>query len=208
LARSSSHSRGRSAPPPINDSPWDAEPEPMAATALPSRRKPVPRQDPDADKASSGSQVSLASNLTSGPFWSYAWDYFDNNGDSNLTPRRTAVPEHEPSHRGDDAREQVRVRDIESLASALMTVDNGFEDQWWYQGPRYINAAGDLGPPVPARRGSTASDSGHIISTIDESNLRLDFSPTDRPRHSGEFVSISDIVSPISDTASPSSIYS
>lgn len=29
-----------------------------------------------------------------------------------------------------------QVRELESLSTAMMTVDNGFENQWWYQGPR------------------------------------------------------------------------
>ena len=29
-----------------------------------------------------------------------------------------------------------RVRELETLSAALMTVDNGFENQWWNQGPR------------------------------------------------------------------------
>lgn len=43
-----------------------------------------------------------------------------------------------------DDRQQGRAREMETLATAMMTVDNGFEDQWWYQGHRLSNVAGDL----------------------------------------------------------------
>lgn len=38
-----------------------------------------------------------------------------------------------PRHRGEDP---ARVRELEALGSAMMTVDNGFENQWWNQGER------------------------------------------------------------------------
>jgi hypothetical protein len=47
-----------------------------------------------------------------------------------------------------DDREKVRTKEMQSLATALMTVDNGFEDQWWYQGSRLVNIAGDLITPT------------------------------------------------------------
>jgi len=40
-----------------------------------------------------------------------------------------------------------QARDLASLSSAMMTVDNGFEDQWWYQGarePTFEGAGGAL----------------------------------------------------------------
>ena len=57
------------------------------------------------------------------------------------------VLEETPRARVVDDRERVRVTEIGSLATALMTVDNGFEDQWWFNGPRYFNVAGDLISP-------------------------------------------------------------
>lgn len=38
------------------------------------------------------------------------------------------------------------IKEMECLATAMMTVDNGFEDQWWNQGPRLVNVTGDLIP--------------------------------------------------------------
>ncbi|CCF41268.1 hypothetical protein CH063_11598 [Colletotrichum higginsianum] len=39
-----------------------------------------------------------------------------------------------------------RRQELEALSAAMMTVDNGFENQWWYQGERQqtIPLAGDL----------------------------------------------------------------
>ena len=47
-----------------------------------------------------------------------------------------------------DDKERGRVEEMGSLATALMTVDNGFEDQWWFSGPRYFSVAGDLVAPA------------------------------------------------------------
>jgi hypothetical protein len=38
------------------------------------------------------------------------------------------------------------IKEMECLATAMMTIDNGFEDQWWNQGTRLVNVAGDLVP--------------------------------------------------------------
>lgn len=42
-------------------------------------------------------------------------------------------PAEPPSERGDDP---ARRRELEALGSAMMTVDNGFENQWWNQDER------------------------------------------------------------------------
>ena len=42
-------------------------------------------------------------------------------------------PLESPPHR---VEETERVRELEALGSAMMTVDNGFENQWWNQGER------------------------------------------------------------------------
>ncbi len=40
-----------------------------------------------------------------------------------------------------------RARELGNLSAAMMTVDNGFETQWWYQGTRKSVAVDDLPPP-------------------------------------------------------------
>lgn len=42
-------------------------------------------------------------------------------------------PSESPQHRSENSE---RVRELEALGSAMMTVDNGFENQWWNQGER------------------------------------------------------------------------
>ncbi|KAB5526267.1 hypothetical protein GE09DRAFT_466955 [Coniochaeta sp. 2T2.1] len=37
-----------------------------------------------------------------------------------------------------------RVQELGALGAALMTVDNGFENQWWHQGQREVVATGDV----------------------------------------------------------------
>jgi hypothetical protein len=53
---------------------------------------------------------------------------------------------------------QGKAKDIQSLASALMTVDNGFEDQWWYQGPRLVNIHGNVMVPTAVPKSSFHPD--------------------------------------------------
>ncbi|KAI0475033.1 hypothetical protein GGR56DRAFT_492512 [Xylariaceae sp. FL0804] len=50
-------------------------------------------------------------------------------------PRRNRDPDR-PRGRGGGGEDPDRVAQLESLSMAMMTVDNGFENQWWYQGPR------------------------------------------------------------------------
>lgn len=48
-------------------------------------------------------------------------------------PSSTSQRPHSPPGRGDDP---ARRRELEALGSAMMTVDNGFESQWWNQEER------------------------------------------------------------------------
>lgn len=47
-----------------------------------------------------------------------------------------------------DDRERGKAVEMASLAAAMMTVDNGFEDQWWNRGTRQTTQAGDLISPA------------------------------------------------------------
>lgn len=116
--------RGNSAPPPFNDSPWDADPEPMTATALPRRRSP-----PRLYKALPAipSQRRLGEDEMP---WTVASSPFPVSPDCTI---------NEGQHGAYfDDRARGRALEMQSLAAALITVDNGFEDQWWYQGQRPI----------------------------------------------------------------------
>lgn len=50
-----------------------------------------------------------------------------------------------PPHPGEDTE---RVRELEALGSAMMTVDNGFENQWWNQGERQSMPTAIHPPPA------------------------------------------------------------
>lgn len=58
-------------------------------------------------------------------------------------------PLEAPRYRQEDPE---RVRELEALGQAMMTIDNGFEDQWWNQGERHA---------VPV----TSSDAGDLITS-------------------------------------------
>ncbi|KAF5626420.1 hypothetical protein F52700_8665 [Fusarium sp. NRRL 52700] len=149
-AERSSHERGRSAPPPLNSSPWDVTSnnsggEPQVWKALPA----------------TPNQFRLGEGDMPWDSWNFPMGFNDNNGhdDNNeggeshtrsreVSLRATWGPEFpgEPSRYIQpvqvDDRARGKAKDMQSLASALMTVDNGFEDQWWYQGPRLVHLDG------------------------------------------------------------------
>lgn len=149
-AERNSHERGSSAPPPLNSSPWDVTShtsggEPHVWKALPA----------------TPNQFRLGEGDMPWDGWNFPMGFNDNNGDDdsneegeNRTRSREASlqatwgPEFpgEPSRYVQpvqvDDRARGKAKDIQSLASALMTVDNGFEDQWWYQGPRLVHLDG------------------------------------------------------------------
>jgi hypothetical protein len=100
-----------------------------------------------------------------------------------------------------------------------MTVDNGFEDQWWNQGPRLVNIGGELKSAaalesmIAARERAGSVDTaeelraararfGSIVSPMDDAEpsmiSRRASLPSDSP-----VPSIVDIVSPVSDISSP-----
>ncbi|CAM1503730.1 Fc.00g013210.m01.CDS01 [Cosmosporella sp. VM-42] len=206
-----SHERGSSAPPPFNDSPWDAEPEPMTATALPRSSRPNPR--PQVWKALPATPAQFRLGEDGMPWSSYTFpmgfvedgeeEAYDGN-ESPSTRQSDCAPES--SRRRDlDDRDRGRAREMQSLATALMTVDNGFEDQWWYQGPRLVTVAGDLlSPAAIAQLGSRDGTVGWAVSDQEQEFVqspRASF-PDQTPRSS-----TAGIVSPMSEFPSPMSSY-
>lgn len=135
--RAPSNERGNSAPPPVNDSPWDAE-GPSSTLFPPPGRRPISEQ-PQVMKPlpAPPNQFRLGSDGL--PWDAYAWPPGTSSNEGEDPDRRspfvnnpTVVP-LESQRRADDTQ---RVEDLESLSTAMMTVDNGFENQWWYQGSR------------------------------------------------------------------------
>lgn len=156
--------------------------------------------------------------------WTFPLGYDDNyeNGEDQndaQSPQEnvqaTWGPEYPPeSSRQVDAddRNRGRTQEMQSLATALMTVDNGFEDQWWYQGSRLVNVTGTVLVPTPLP--TTGDGVVGVIGVLperDAGEIRLrsaslhqsstSFNPTS-PRSS-----VVDIVSPVSDYPSPMSSY-
>ncbi|KAL1899120.1 hypothetical protein Sste5346_003042 [Sporothrix stenoceras] len=59
-----------------------------------------------------------------------------------------------------------RKRDLEALSSAMMTIDNGFESQWWNQGKRLNTDAQSPTAPAPSVWPSGMSSSALPVSLV------------------------------------------
>ncbi|RSL81950.1 hypothetical protein BHE90_007322 [Fusarium euwallaceae] len=159
----SSHERGKSAPPPFNSSPWDVgsssnnQGVPQLWKALPATPNQYRLGEDDMPWSSS---------------WNFPMGYSENEDEGDdgergesrsreASIRATWGPEFpgEPVRRPEsDDRQRGTAKDIQSLATALMTVDNGFEDQWWYQGPRLVNLHGTVLVPTAVPKSSFHPD--------------------------------------------------
>lgn len=121
------------------------------------------------------------------------------NQDSPLvSPEPAAGQGSQPAHRGVDDRDKVRTKEMQSLATAMMTVDNGFEDQWWYQGPRLVNIAGDLIPPAVLAENYHRSSDGAYPGARDVISSQAAGSPAG---------TMADVVSPVSDVSNSGSSF-
>ena len=209
-----SHERGSSAPPPFNGSPWDADPEPMMATALPRSSRTKPRPQVWKALPATPDQFRLGEDNLPWDSYNFPAGYVEDGevtaSDSGTTSRRQIEYPPESSRRRDvDDRDRGRTREMQSLATALLTVDNGFEDQWWYQGPRLVTIAGDLFAQAPIVQPSGRDGTiGWAVSQEDRQLFppRRESLPKSSPRTSA-VASAVDIVSPVSDFSSPVSSY-
>ncbi|OHE98523.1 hypothetical protein CORC01_06144 [Colletotrichum orchidophilum] len=149
---SSSHERGSSAPPPWNDSPWDAEPDALGSSALP-RQRPRTQNAPDYWKALPEVPSRFRLGEDEMPWSATSWpgefgmpdesEVDDYSSELSMKFRDVSLTNAtQVSRDRDDGRRQ----ELEALSAAMVTVDNGFENQWWYQGERQQIApvAGDL----------------------------------------------------------------
>ncbi|TEA10982.1 hypothetical protein C8034_v008076 [Colletotrichum sidae] len=151
----SAHERGSSAPPPWHDSPWDAEVDALSSSALPRQRPRAPTSGPDYWKALPEVPSRFRLGEDEIPWSVSAWpgeygmpdenDAADDDFSSELSMKFRDVSVSEtpaPRERDDPGRRL----ELEALSAAMMTVDNGFEDQWWYQGERQptTSATGDV----------------------------------------------------------------
>lgn len=103
------------------------------------------------------------------PGTSYSYDAGDeHNLEANITDAASDLAPRVPNDRATGF-----VKEMESLATAMMTVDNGFEDQWWNQGTRLVNVAGELIPAnVRTRSFPMESDVVRTVSTKDVLRVR------------------------------------
>jgi hypothetical protein len=58
-----------------------------------------------------------------------------------------------------------QVRDLEALSAAMMTVDNGFENQWWYQGQREMTRSEPSATTPATNRLTTTTNADTVVST-------------------------------------------
>ncbi|KAI1207753.1 uncharacterized protein F4807DRAFT_462197 [Annulohypoxylon truncatum] len=188
------HERGRSAPPPFNDSPWDVH-HVSSATLFPPFAQ-TSREQPEGRKAlpAPPSQYRLGEDGL--PWSAWAWPA-DDDSDSNRSPyanNPTTVPLSMERSRSEDLE---RARELESLSAAMVTVDNGFENQWWYQGQRE-----PVEPWWPQEAGGEADEAG-TLTTAEALLLSDSEPPLALSSNEDHLASLHDLVSPMSDTSSP-----
>jgi hypothetical protein len=193
--REGSHERGSSAPPPFGDNPWDVNvlqagdatfsPSPLTGTLrspqpvdawkalpeIPSRFRlgeddmpwdawsiPV-GYDPDTHPQDEEAGPSSSTNDNCEPLSSGA-ALATTPTDVSTFSIDPIGPPYQPDDPG-------RIKELAGLSSAMMTVDNGFEHQWWYQGGRESVVTGEAAGVVPQPRFSRNSLGWAIASTPD-----------------------------------------
>jgi hypothetical protein len=193
-SRRSSHERGNSAPPGFGDNPWDVDlapgEAPFPASTL-SGTFPSPAAiDPWKALPEIPSRYRLGEDEMPWDAWSVPHGYDpdehpqdDEVGPSTATnynperPRSSGViatsptdvstfsigPTGPPYRPGDPG----RITELAGLSSAMVTVDNGFENQWWYQGGRASVATAEAGGVPPPSRFSRNSLGWAVASTSD-----------------------------------------
>ncbi|KAI1469221.1 uncharacterized protein F4812DRAFT_457761 [Daldinia caldariorum] len=197
--------RGRSAPPLFSDSPWDI---PHVSASL------FPQCSQKVEDQSSKELPAVPSQFRLGeeelPWSSYAWPFTgdpenvededdededeDGRRDLPFQNRPTTIPLASERPSGEDAD---KVRELESLSTAMMTVDNGFEHQWWYQGPRQSMER------WWTRASEEEDDARSAVSA--QAVLLSDIPPPSAldPDDNNTLLNFNDIVSPISEASSP-----
>ncbi|KAI1826584.1 hypothetical protein F4861DRAFT_66675 [Xylaria intraflava] len=185
--RGATNERGSSAPPPIHNSAWDDEEGGPSATLFPRPGRTT--------TAPSHAQKILPANPASfrlgedGLPWSVpAWPY-DSEGNDDIDSEQshaalttTAISPSPPGRRHRE--DSVRARELASLSTAMVTVDNGFENQWWNQGQRESIARLPLEDPEDDIRPMSMADAA-LLSAAEP------YSPNSEGTHN--------LVSPLSD---------
>ena len=220
----SSHERGRSAPPPINNSPWDITQ--LDASGMPSSSRAVaPAPMPDdvlwKELPEVPTRFRLGEDGMPWSAWSWPMDYDPDSTSRGPSPGQGSGQHHQrfgaAADRGvtaarspqEAARDAARNRELEALSAAMVTVDNGFENQWWNQGSREtvtMSANMAASPPPPAY------EPGHVQSTSVPSLGWAIASerPSDRTSYAAAVGAASYMVSPMTaaaDFRSPPPLY-
>ncbi|KAI0458985.1 hypothetical protein F5B21DRAFT_373944 [Xylaria acuta] len=190
-SRRPNNERGSSAPPVIHDGPWSDEEGGPSATLFP-RPARATRNPPHVWKDLPTNPARFRLGEDGLPWSSSAWP-FDADADEGEPPFAnlpTTLPLSPPNRRHSD--DPQKVKDLESLSSAMVTVDNGFENQWWNQGTREPTA---WFPP------DSAEEDVRPLSTADAILLSAAEPPSGVETYSPIGGSFRDLVSPLSDSS-------
>ncbi|KAI1194320.1 hypothetical protein F5X97DRAFT_280613 [Nemania serpens] len=188
-SRRRKNERGSSAPPAAHDSPWGDEGGGLSATLFP-RPARTTRNPPHIWKDLPTNPERFRLGEDGLPWSAWTWP-FGSDGDDDEPPFAnlpTTLPLSPPSRpRSEDPQ---RVRELEALSTAMVTVDNGFENQWWNQGTL-----------EPTARASPIAheDDVHPMSTADALLLSAAEPPSGVETYSPNSETFRGLVSPLSD---------
>ncbi|KAI0542470.1 hypothetical protein GGR58DRAFT_497022 [Xylaria digitata] len=189
-SRRTNNERGSSAPPAVHDGPWSDEEGGPSATLFP-RPSRTTRNPPHVWKDLPTNPARFRLGEDGLPWSASAWP-FDAEGSEDEPPFAnlpTTLP-LSPSSNRPHSEDPQRVKELESLSTAMVTVDNGFENQWWNQGERESIA---WFPP------DTPEEDVRPMSTADAVLLSAAEPPSGVDTYSPNIESLRDLVSPLSD---------
>ncbi|KAI0404057.1 hypothetical protein F4802DRAFT_262789 [Xylaria palmicola] len=202
-SRLSNAERGSSAPPVIHDGPWrhDDDDEGGPSATLFPRPVRTARQPPHVWKDLPTNPARFRLGEDGLPWSASAWPFDadanadaedEEDGEPPFANLPTTLPLSPPNRRHSE--DPQRARDLESLSTAMVTVDNGFENQWWNQGTREPTA---WSPPDDADPDD--DDDARPLSAADALLLSAAEPPSGVETYSPISGSFRDLVSPLSD---------
>ncbi|GAP85214.2 hypothetical protein SAMD00023353_2201550 [Rosellinia necatrix] len=202
-SRRGNNERGSSAPPAVHDDAlWnDEEGGVPSATLFPRPSRTLPHASGDLPSNPAGFRLGEDGLPWSVSAWPYEVDddgLDDEEGEEREPPFAnlpTTLPLSPPRRpRGEE--DPQRVKELESLSTAMVTVDNGFENQWWNQGTRESIVVLD---PKDEEEEDDDDDGMHPISPADALLLSAAEPPSGVETYSPVSESFRDLVSPLSD---------
>ncbi|KAI1435862.1 hypothetical protein GGR50DRAFT_278312 [Xylaria sp. CBS 124048] len=197
-----SHERGSSAPPPTQHNLWNDEEGGPAATLFPHPTRAttnpyyVDKELPPDPASFRLGESDLPWSLPAFPFDSVGDNEYDKDDDGASFHDSIVLPPLSPQTEGPKEDPQ-RAKDLESLSTAMVTVDNGFENQWWNRGQREStawlsleDAEEDIIPPMS------------MADAILPSVIQPYMPSAIEPYSPGAEIARHDLVSPLSDDGS------